>query len=220
MSPGPVIRPGVTFVFGQTYTGKTTLMRRELEARPHKRALIFDPSCAEALDGIPELASRAACKSFMMGERSRGSWLRVVRFTDSEDWSWLAGTARHWRGVSWVLDDGRALMELDPVATMASLVALQGRHFGGRTGVELWFVGHRPSDAPPIIRAQVSAVYSFRQREPRDLEILTQWAGSDFAKQVQGLADHRCIKWSGSGVEVVPVARAGKLARNSKRRAS
>lgn len=192
----PLVSPGVTFVLGPTYCGKTTLAREILEARrPAGRALIFDPSLSRALDGLPELKTRTWARRFLTGRDSHGAWVRVVRFARLEDYAWLASTVRGWRGVTWVLDDAATLMESPAIAAAAQAVAITGRHMGNRAGVELWFIGHRPCNAPPAIRSQVSAVYSFRQREPRDLELLTTWCGGAFAQSVSQLEDRAFLAW-------------------------
>lgn len=189
-------RAGVTFVFGQTETGKTTLVRRELETRtPQGRAIIFDPSLSKSLDGLRELTTRKAARSFLRGEESRGAWIRVARFVDHRDYCWLAGVVPHWRGVTWVLDDAKAMMRYEIIAETAVLAAISGRHMGARTGVELWYVCHRPQHAHPDLRSQVGAVYSFSQTEPRDLALLAEWCGSEFSERVAELGAHEWARW-------------------------
>lgn len=189
------VRPGVTFIFGQTYAGKSTLLRHLLTERPHGRSLVFDPSMTEAFDALPELRTRQEAAAFLTSNRSRGSWLRVVRFESPTDYIWLAGTARYWRGVTWVLDDARALLQWDPIKTAAVLVAISGRHYGERTGVDLWVTAHRPYHVPPDLRAVVNALYSFRVVEPRDLDLIQDWCGPRFAMQVAELGPFKWAHW-------------------------
>lgn len=191
-----LVRPGVTLVLGKTYTGKSTLIRRELTKRPSgSRAFIFDPAASDALDGLPEIRTRSGARRFLTGDASRGGWIRAVRFADPLDYAWLASTVNAWRGVTWVLDDAARLMRLEAIRDAAAIVAVSGRHMGGGAGVELWCVCHRPTNVHPDVRAQIERVYSFTQTEPRDVAQLADWCGSEFASRVAALPPGDWIAW-------------------------
>jgi len=159
-------------------------MRAELERLPAPvRALIFDPSGSAALDSFLSLESLEACRRFLCGRLSTGAWVRVVRLSDPDEYGRLASTAKVWRGVLWIIDDGSSLMEVKAVSRMASRVAIAGRHMGHKAGVELWFIGHRPIDAPKNVRGAVARVYTFRQKDPDDMRLLGKWCGVEFGER-------------------------------------
>lgn len=188
-----LVRPGVTCFFGQTYTGKTTLMLRQLE-REAARGLVFDPSASRALDRYPVLSSLAGARQFF-GRHSAGRWIRTVRTADLSLYASLARTVKWWRGVVWVLDDANALLEEPDILAAAKSVATAGRHMGNRTGVELWVIAQRPMFVHPTIRSQAQRIFSFAQAEPADLRYLQERGGEAFASTVRGLTGHQFTSW-------------------------
>lgn len=51
--------------------------------------------------------------------------------------------------------------------------------FGRHSSISLYATTQRPPEIPPIIRAQITKLISFRQHEPRDLEWLKQLIGNE-----------------------------------------
>lgn len=190
-----MIRAGVTAFFGQSMTGKTTLMLRELEAYG-QRALIFDPQRDEKLNRFPALSSPHQVRAFFSSADSYApNWIRTVR-GELELYEWLSRSVRHWKGIVWVIDDSPGLFSrLRPLKLSASDVAIAGRHMGQGAGVELWVVAHRPINLPADVRSQVTRIRSFAQNEPRDLEYLSEKAGRAFAERVSQLRGHQFTAW-------------------------
>lgn len=189
----PLVRPGVTCFFGQTFTGKTTLMCEQLE-REAARALVFDPSGSKALDAYPALHSLAGFRQFM-ALSSAGRWARTVRTADLATYAAIARSVKHWRGVVWVLDDANALLEDPTILDSAKAVATAGRHMGHRAGVELWVIAQRPMFVHPTIRSQAQRIFSFAQAEPADLKYLQERGGAPFAECVRRLEGHQFTAW-------------------------
>lgn len=187
------VRANVTAYFGLSLTGKTTRMAREL-AGYARRGLVFDPSDSEALDHWPALTTAAEVRRFLVRE-SAGTWIRTVRTADLELYDWLARTVEHWRGVVWVLDDASKLLRRQPIRDAAVQVATAGRHMGGRQGVELWIVAHRPTFIEPDIRFAVERLRVFRLPDPADLDFVRGRTGTDFAARVARLTGHQCVRW-------------------------
>jgi len=185
-----LVRPGVTAILGKSRTGKTTLALKELHGYAH-RALIFDPRASEALDAVPTLTSRAEVRRHFAN--SAGRWIRTVRTFDLGLYSWLAASVAHWRGVVWVMDDAHSLFSDPLIAEKAIEVGVGGRHMGGRLGVELWVITHRPVMVPAAIRSQVNTIHTFRQTGPLDLAELARWCGEDFAERASQLGDYQHI---------------------------
>lgn len=193
------VQAGVTAYFGQTRSGKTTLLRRELEAVRGRRAVIFDPRGSDSLNGLREIGSREGARRYFGA--ARGPGVAVVRFSRVDDYVWLARTVYYWRSCVWVLDDAAAQLEHREIAEVAIEAARAGRHFGRRGqertgyGVELWVSAHRPIDIPPGVRAQVERIRSFRQTSPDDLKRLRDWTTPEFAEAVRCLEGHQHVSW-------------------------
>jgi len=191
-----MVRPGVTAYLGLSRTGKSTLALKHLR-QSAARALIFDPRASETMDAVPALHNRGDVMRFF-AKHSSGKWMRTVRSHDSSLYAWLATTVPHWRGVTWVIDDAHSLLSVPAVHDAALEVGVGGRHMGGRMGVELWVITHRPYMLPADIRSQASRFYCFRQPSPGDLRYLAGWCGDDYAARVRQLPDFQFATWEGA----------------------
>ena len=69
-------------------------------------------------------------------------------------------------------------------------IIVRGRH----AGVSIMALGLYPYLLPPMLRRQATAIYSFRQHEPQDIDWLRKVMGDD-AYKLPDLADHEYLEW-------------------------
>jgi len=72
----------------------------------------------------------------------------------------------------------------------------RGRH----KEIELIGISQRPYAIPPIVRSQCKELYSFCQKEPRDLEYLRGFIGNE-AEQVKDLKNYEFIIWKNGKID-------------------
>lgn len=190
----------VTLVCGNTQQGKSTLALW-LALREWPRVIVLDSARSRVFDRIApggHFATWDDMAAWLVTDGGRlRRWAIALRSKAPADYAAALTAAEYLRGVLILCDETHKLCRMgQDVQRPLELCALTGAHYGGGAGVGLFMVAQRPGSVPINIRSQAERVITFRQREPRDIAWLTEWAGNEeWAASVAGLADHCHTTW-------------------------
>lgn len=192
-------------ICGKTQHGKTTWARGLLSANAKyfDRVLVFDVDeeyrpdpCKRALtvaqleqrpqllDAHRLLAVRPTGEDAHRRAMDCRSLLRMVRASGGKSLVLLEEPGRYARHVCKLCSDRSLPVLLETAATSWA-----------KHGIAFVYVAQRAAQVPVTVRTQLSAVCSFRQDEPDDLEALKDRAGKDFAGAVASLGVGKFRLW-------------------------
>jgi hypothetical protein len=156
----------VIIIFGQTGSGKTTLAKKIIEH--HRRVVIFDSQ--EEYEGFT-VSSFDEFREYFTGDVYREEFTVVCRYRDEIDYQLTADALPFIKNVLLVLEEAELyLTSWDRSNYLFPLIS-----FGRHQRISLLAIGRRPSEIAAKLRSQCTSIFTFIQKEPRDLDFLLAW---------------------------------------------
>lgn len=134
--------------------------------------------------------SWAELVAFLVSEEANGRWSVSLTSLNEEDYFVALAAVQHLRHVTLFVDEALWFTSSRDLCERLVKVARANAHFGHGIGVPLWMTCQRPLDLPPDVRSQLEQVISFAQREPRDIQFLSERFNPTFADGVRRLSGH------------------------------
>lgn len=155
----------VIVIFGQTGSGKTTLAKKIIER--HRRVVIFDSQ--EEYEGFT-VSSFDEFRDYLT-DMYREDFTIVCRYRHEIDYQLTSEALPFIGNVLLVLEEAELyLTSWDRSNYLFPLIS-----FGRHQRISLLAIGRRPSEIAAKLRSQCTSIFTFVQKEPRDLDFLAGW---------------------------------------------
>ena len=180
----------ILFLCGQRKTGKTYLAQNWFIPKAKKHVFIYD-STGEHLAKFKNDPNVTVYKPFNPEPKDFEEWCKIV---------WETGNCIA------VIEEGSNVLPSRMSFRKfpyANKLITQGRH-AENGSIGMIIISQRPSDMASKCLSQSDQVYIFRLFAPCDINALSQYVGSEWAKVIQKLPDRHFIHYDRHGIRKCP----------------
>jgi hypothetical protein len=189
----------VSVIFGRRGCGKSTLMRSRIATIP--RILVFDTLGEYSDLGI---VVRDRLTLIDTVELKQSGLFRIVFAPIDEEPQAAFDTFLQ---TAWIC--GNVYLAIDEVEQFASPISLglsfrRNLSYGRHRGLSLLTASRRAAEVPRLLTSQADEIISFNQTEPRDIQYLASFCGSDFAESTMKLQRFSCLQFQPFDPDALP----------------